>query len=75
MIEPTKIRKGDIVATKRQSIIVERIEKQGSILAFYGKTCRKDGCPSRKSSIHRYIYASVIYRVTRGAKVIMKQND
>lgn len=75
MIEPTKIRKGDIVATKRQSIIVERIEKQGSILAFYGKTCRKDGCPSRKSSIHRTIYASVIYRVTRGAKVIMKQND
>ena len=71
MIEPTKIRKGDIVATKRQSIIVERIEKQGSILAFYGKTCRKDGCPSRKSSIHRTIYTAVIFRVTRGANIIM----
>ena len=71
MIDPKKIRKGDVVATKRQSIIVERIESEGSTLAFYGKICRKDGCPSRKSSIHRTIYPAVIFRVTRGAKIIM----
>lgn len=29
MIEPKKIRKGDVVATKHQSIIVERIEGEG----------------------------------------------
>lgn len=75
MIEPKKIRKGDVVATKHQSIIVERIEGEGENLAFYGKICNKYGCPSEKTSIHRHIYASVIYRVTRGAKVIMKQND
>lgn len=75
MIEPTKIRKGDIVATKRQSVIVERIEGEGKSLAFYGKICNKFGCPSGKTSIHRHIYASVIYRVTRGANVIMRQND
>ena len=75
MIEPTKIRKGDIVATKRQSIIVERIEGEGKSLAFYGKICNKFGCQSGKTSIHRHIYASVIYRVTRGANVIMRQND
>lgn len=72
MIEPTKIRRGDIVATKRQSIIVERIESEGSTLAFYGKICRKDGCPSKKSSIHRTIYPAVIFRVTRGTNIIMK---
>ena len=71
MIDASQIKEGDIVATKRQSIIVERIEKQGSILAFYGKTCRKDGCPSKKSSIHRTIYPAVIFRVTRGANIIM----
>lgn len=37
MIEPKKIRKGDVVATKHQSIIVERIEGEGENLAFYGK--------------------------------------
>ena len=73
MIDPKKIRKGDIVATKRQSSIIERIESEGSTLAFYGKICRKDGCPSRKSSIHRTIYPAVIFRVTRGANIIMTE--
>ena len=41
MIEPKKIRKGDVVATKHQSIIVERIEGEGENLAFYGKICNK----------------------------------
>lgn len=35
------------------------------------KICRKDGCPSRKSSIHRTIYPAVIFRVTRRANIIM----
>ena len=73
MIDPKKIRKGDIVATKRQSIIVERIEGEGENLAFYGKICNKFGCPSGKTSIYRHIYASVIYRVTRGASSIMTE--
>ena len=71
MIDASQIKEGDIVATKRQSIIVERIESEGSTLAFYGKICRKDGCPSKKSSIHRTIYPAVIFRVTRGANIIM----
>lgn len=50
MIDASQIKKGDIVATKRQSIIVERIESEGSTLAFYGKICRKDGCPSKKAA-------------------------
>ena len=50
MIEPKKIRKGDVVATKHQSIIVERIEGEGENLAFYGKICNKFGCPSGKTS-------------------------
>jgi hypothetical protein len=44
MIEPKKIRKGDVVATKHQSIIVERIEGEGENLAFYGKICNKFFC-------------------------------
>ena len=72
MIEPEKIRKGDVVATKTQSIIVERIEDYHGKLAFWGKTCNKFGCPNKKTSLHRYIYASVIFRVTRGANVIMR---
>lgn len=71
MIDASQIKEGDIVATKRQSIIVERIESEGSTLAFYGKICRKDGCPSKKSSIHRTIYHAVIFRVTRGTNIIM----
>lgn len=71
MIDASQIKEGDIVATKRQSIIVERIESEGSSLAFYGKICRKDGCPSKKSSIHRTIYPAVIFRVTRGTNIIM----
>lgn len=71
MIDASQIKKGDIVATKRQSIIVERIESEGSTLAFYGKICRKYGCPSKKSSNHRTIYPAVIFRVTRGTNIIM----
>lgn len=71
MIEPKKIRKGDVVATKHQSIIVERIEGEGENLAFYGKICNKFGCPSKKSSNHRTIYPAVIFRVTRGTNIIM----
>lgn len=71
MIDASQIKEGDIVATKRQSIIVERIESEGSSLAFYGKICRKDGCPSKKSSIHRTIYPAVIFRVTRVTNIIM----
>lgn len=71
MIDASQIKEGDIVATKRQSIIVEQIESEGSTLAFYGKICRKDGCPSKKSSIHRTIYPAVIFRVTRGTNIIM----
>ena len=50
MIEPKKIRKGDVVATKHQSIIVEN-EGEGENLALYGKICNKYGCPSGKTSI------------------------
>lgn len=71
MIDITKIQIGDVVATKRQSIIVEKLEHIGE-WAFYGRTCRKDGCPRKAGSLHRYIFASVIYRVTRGDKVIMR---
>ncbi|WP_141241205.1 hypothetical protein [Prevotella sp. 885] len=52
MIEPTKIRRGDIVATKRQSIIVERIESEGSTLAFYGKICRQKGRMPKQEEQH-----------------------
>lgn len=75
MIEPKKVRNGDVVSTKHQSIIVERIEGEGENLAFYVKICNKYGWPSGKTNIHRHIYASVNYRVTRGANVIMRQND
>ena len=41
MIELKKIRNGDVVSTKHQSIIVDRIEVEGENLAFYGKICNK----------------------------------
>jgi len=73
MIDVAKIRIGDVVSTKRQSIIVEKLEHICGDWAFYGKTCRKTGVPLKCGGNHRYIFASVVYRVTRGADVIMRQ--
>jgi len=73
MIDVTNIQIGDIVATKQQSIIVERMEHICGEWAFYGKVCRKDGCPRKAGGNHRYIFAPLIFRVTRGDKVIMRK--
>lgn len=51
MIEPKKIRKGDVVATKHQSIIVERIEGEGENLAFYGVTSKSVWIRHRSSLV------------------------
>lgn len=48
MIEPKKIRKGDVVATKHQSIIVERIEGEGENLAFLWKDLQQIRMPKWK---------------------------
>lgn len=91
------IRKGDVVSTKQQSIIVERVERLGGgkpdasdarlgnggdrqssdgNLAYYGRICRKDGLPSRrKTGNHRYIFASLVYRVVRGNDCIWLNPD
>lgn len=73
MIDVANIQIGDVVSTKRQSIVVEKLEHICGDCAFYGKTCRKTGLPLRRGGVHRYIFASVIYRVMRGTSIIMRQ--